>query len=411
MKAPRARFPGEAGRSASVPRVWAALPLALLALQLVLPASARRIIIIRHAEGPDVDNTQYRFSADDDLDPVGYLRSICVVSVFGKNHSFPLQPTFLIAQNPRHSRRSPETILPLAAHLHLPIDSCCHKDQLDELSDRLERLEPWYDPVLVTWWGRVMPNITLLLGIPEETTPRWPNHWSGSDAIWLVDTVSRTLETYRMLCDPVAEMDDYCFRSEYMPAIPRPDWGPWVAPDDPDNGTAPGERQRKGLPVVRVEKLLADGTVMDVTRKHDGLPGAGAAQDTPLLADEEHLFDDDLIADPPVSMLDAGFKPVPDHLLDDERPKKPAVAKFDKDHGGWTSHYVTTKRYLSPADNGTRCGDMVGLPLGYGNADLLAIATVTAVIVSLIHYVLGAGSCGRKRDRGLEIMRDEMRLI
>ena len=150
--------------------VWL-LAIAAVVLSVIPACQSRKIIVVRHAEGPDIDNTQYHFSSDDDLDPVGYLRSLCLVSVFGKNHTFPLRPAHIITQNPKHSRRSPETALPLAAHLHLPISSCCHKDQLVELSDHIGGLEPWQDPVIVFWWGRIMPNMTaeLLPEMPRES--------------------------------------------------------------------------------------------------------------------------------------------------------------------------------------------------------------------------------------------------
>lgn len=331
--------------------------------------------MIRHSEGPDTDNAQFRFSADDDLDPVGYLRSLCVASVFGKNHTFPLRPTFIIAQNPKHSRRSAETLLPLAAQLHLSIDSCCHKDQLESLSERISSLEPWYDPIMLGWWGRVLPNITeLLLPAKTQPNPPWPNHWKGSDAIWLLDTVSQTIETYQMFCEPVKMMDEYCFRSSRtMPSLPRPDWGPWK---DEENATTFGQTAVEA-PVVRVEKLLADGSVVDVTR----LPSTGVveaeistATDDDADLEELDYFTDDPNADPAVAELDYGFRP---KVKGDKF--KTVRARFDVLHGGWQSHTYPTKRYKPGNKEPCNC------PSGYNKKEMviaISLATIFGFLVS-----------------------------
>ncbi|KAI9024549.1 hypothetical protein DFJ74DRAFT_718642 [Hyaloraphidium curvatum] len=186
------------------------------------------------------------FSHPDDLDVVGYLRSLCYLRFLRR---LPWRPEAVVVQTPRHSRRGVESAVPVAYGLRIPILVCCRKFDVRGLVRFLEGREE--ETVLVLWWGRVMPAIARALGVPRGEVPRWPNHWNGSSVLWVIGVPDRgegwqntpsTLEQVHMEgCDPEGERERYCLRSVWLPGLPRPDLVRHV-PDEPPPDGVVGQR-------------------------------------------------------------------------------------------------------------------------------------------------------------------------
>jgi hypothetical protein len=149
-----------------------------------------------------------------------------------------------------------------------------------------------------------------------------------------------------MFCDPVQQMDEYCFRSVLQPALPRPDWGPRNNDSDSDPDKTPKvPKQPAGTPpIVRIEKLLKDGSVLDATRytstDEDAKPEIDRDIESTSL-DAAFSFSNDIESDPPLYLLDAGFRPVSDSA---RKKFKNHRAKFDK-NGGWVGQLYPRKSY------------------------------------------------------------------
>lgn len=205
------------------------------------------ILLLRHVEQPETESNQYQFTAPDDIDIVGYLRSLCYLDFFKslRRNGTIAMPQKIVVQFPKHSRRGIESVVPLAYSLRLPITTCCRKFDVPALVRMLDGMADEKAPILVVWWGRMMPRIAHSLGVPAKDTPKWPNHWNGSSVLWVIErqfssTIAdgdneqaalgkggrwtASLRTIPMEgCDPEAERERYCFRSVWLPGLPRPD--------------------------------------------------------------------------------------------------------------------------------------------------------------------------------------------
>jgi hypothetical protein len=172
-------------------RLIATSLLALLLFALIPEAQLRTILLLRHVEQPETESNQYQFTAPDDIDVVGYLRSLCYRHFFESLEGGQLLPKAIVVQYPKHSRRGIESVVPLAYSLRLPIRICCRKFDIKGLVRFIGALEEDADPVLIVWWGRMMPAIARALGVKRKDVPHWPNHWNGCVVLW----ASRLWET------------------------------------------------------------------------------------------------------------------------------------------------------------------------------------------------------------------------
>jgi hypothetical protein len=186
----------------------------------------RLVYLVRHAEEPEHEVAGFNGYpyGQDDLDPVGFVRSLCFVHEFGAKSD--IQFKTLAAQYPKHSRRGVETLTPLAYHLRLPIQTPAHKDDVKKLIKWIKHEKRF--PMLITWWGRVMPNITQQLGVPLKNVPGWPHSWKGSSQVWIIDLDAKTVIVKHMHCKPQRDLHEaYCLRSIWQPGPTKPHQGKW----------------------------------------------------------------------------------------------------------------------------------------------------------------------------------------
>jgi hypothetical protein len=138
------------------------------------------ILLIRHAEKLDDGRI--------DLSPTGFERARLLLKVFGPG-ARPDVPTpqFLFASRESpHSNRPIQTVTPLAAALHLPIDDSFKNDQYITLASALLSGKYAGKVVLVVWHHGKIPQLATALGAKPPCKP-WPEQ--QYDRIWRIDYV------------------------------------------------------------------------------------------------------------------------------------------------------------------------------------------------------------------------------
>lgn len=143
------------------------------------PQPPATILIIRHAE----KLTDGRI----DLSPTGFERARLLPKLFSPAAARPDLPTpqvlFATHLSP-HSNRPVQTVTPLAAALHLPIDDSFSNDDYPALAAALLSGKYAGKVVLVVWHHGKIPQLASALGATPPYTP-WPD--TQFDRIWRID--------------------------------------------------------------------------------------------------------------------------------------------------------------------------------------------------------------------------------
>jgi len=148
----------------------------------IAPQRPATILIIRHAE----KLTDGRV----DLSPAGFERAKLLPTLFLPSAGRPDLPTpqVLFASHVSvHSNRPVQTLSPLAAALHLPIDDSFHDDDYAGLAATLLSGKYTGKVVLVVWHRGKIPQLAAALGATPPYSP-WPDQ--QFDRIWRIDYVN-----------------------------------------------------------------------------------------------------------------------------------------------------------------------------------------------------------------------------
>src|SRR5258705_11001413 len=143
------------------------------------PQPPATILIIRHAE----KLTDGRI----DLSPTGFERARLLPKLFSPPAARPDLPTpqVLFATHlSQHSNRPVQTVTPLAAALHLPIDDSFNNDDYPALAAALLSGKYAGSVVLVVWHHGKIPQLASALGATPPYAP-WPD--AQYDRIWRID--------------------------------------------------------------------------------------------------------------------------------------------------------------------------------------------------------------------------------
>ena len=143
------------------------------------PQPPATILLIRHAE----KLTDGRI----DLSPTGFERAKLLPKLFLKDTSRPglPRPQVLFATHiSEHSNRPMQTVTPLAAALHLPIDDSFKNEEYPELAAALLSGKYAGKVVLVVWHHGKIPQLATALGATPPYNP-WPD--TQFDRIWRID--------------------------------------------------------------------------------------------------------------------------------------------------------------------------------------------------------------------------------
>jgi hypothetical protein len=141
----------------------------------------QQVLLIRHAEKPG-DDASVHLSAD------GLKRAEALHRLFepaaDRPAPFPVPDVIFAAKDSKHSRRSVETVTPLAKRLKLPVDSTYKDEEFAALAREFLQ-NPRYSgrTILVCWHHGTMPQLAARLGAADA-----PAAWKGSvfDRVWLV---------------------------------------------------------------------------------------------------------------------------------------------------------------------------------------------------------------------------------
>ncbi len=165
----------------------------------------KKILVIRHAEKPEphgAGGVEPSGKPDtESLTPQGWQRAGALVRFFSPrsgNPPAPLErPKYLFAAKAdlkadHHSKRSYQTIAPLAAHLQLAvgIDDSLRKSELKELISKATSVD---GAVLIAWEHKCIPPMARLLVQDRDAVPDWPE--DRFDMVWAFD---RTGATWRL---------------------------------------------------------------------------------------------------------------------------------------------------------------------------------------------------------------------
>ena len=163
---------------------------------------ATKIMLIRHAEKP-LDPPPHGVTSDgvrekESLTVRGWQRAGALVSFFAPSNGrfqneFIAEPRFLYASKPlkrNGSRRSLETITPLAEKLAIRINSNYPKGAEEEM---LEEAFLCQGVVLISWQHNYIPMIAnLILGDATRAPQEWPE--DRFDVVWVFDLDSQSAE-------------------------------------------------------------------------------------------------------------------------------------------------------------------------------------------------------------------------
>jgi hypothetical protein len=143
------------------------------------PQPPATILLIRHAE----KLTDGRM----DLSPTGFERARLLPGVFspaGARPDLPTPQVLFATHVSEHSNRPVQTVTPLAAALHLPIDDSFKNEDYPALASALLSGKYADKVVLVVWHHGKMPQLASALGATPPYTP-WPD--TQYDRIWRID--------------------------------------------------------------------------------------------------------------------------------------------------------------------------------------------------------------------------------
>jgi hypothetical protein len=158
---------GEAGAQQAAPGAAA-----------VAAAAPATILIIRHGE----KLTDGRM----DLSPAGFERANLLPNLFvpGARPDLPVPQVLFATHQSACSNREVETVAPLAAALHLPIDESFSNDDYAQLATILLSGKYAGKVVLVVWHHGKIPQLAAALGATPPYT-QWPGQ--SFDRIWRID--------------------------------------------------------------------------------------------------------------------------------------------------------------------------------------------------------------------------------
>lgn len=136
------------------------------------------ILIIRHAE----KLTDGRI----DLSPVGFERAKLLPKLFlpGARPDLPTPQVLFATHLSAHSNRPVQTVTPLAAAMHLPINDSFEDNDFAGLAKELLSGKYAGKVVLVVWHHGRIPQLATALGATPPYTP-WPDQ--QFDRIWRID--------------------------------------------------------------------------------------------------------------------------------------------------------------------------------------------------------------------------------
>ena len=144
-----------------------------------VPQPPATILIIRHAE----KLTDGRI----DLSPTGFERAKLLPNLFlpaGARPDLPTPQIIFATHLSAHSNRPVQTVTPLAAALHVPIDDSISNDDYPKLAETLLSGKYAGKVVLVVWHHGKIPELTRALGAKPPYNP-WPDQ--QYDRIWRID--------------------------------------------------------------------------------------------------------------------------------------------------------------------------------------------------------------------------------
>jgi hypothetical protein len=156
----------------------------------VMPANAT-IYLIRHAEKPEEPES------GTGLSPAGQARADAYVHYFQNlvHGGQKIRWDYIFASKASNSSDRPVlTVTPLAAALHLTIDSTYKDKDYRELADAIQGNPADYSNknVLICWHHGKELDLAQALGASPETLPEssaWPSTWPGDVFGWLLKIV------------------------------------------------------------------------------------------------------------------------------------------------------------------------------------------------------------------------------
>ncbi|HKP36688.1 MAG TPA: hypothetical protein VJT71_07510 [Pyrinomonadaceae bacterium] len=157
---------------------------------------ATKIMLIRHAEKPEqgADTQGVTLKGErskESLAVRGWQRAGALTSIFAPSdghfqHAALAKPKFLYASKAlkrKGSKRSIQTITPLAEKLNLKINDDFPRSQFENM---LEEVYLCNGVVLICWQREYIPNIADYILNNDETAPRvWPE--DRFDMVWVFD--------------------------------------------------------------------------------------------------------------------------------------------------------------------------------------------------------------------------------
>lgn len=157
------------------------------------------IMLVRHAERPDEDaGSEPGIDADgarcdESLTATGWRRAAALTDLFAAGAGEPgsplVRPRALFASTPstkKGSKRSLQTISPLAQRLDLDVDTRFGRDDVTDLAEEVTRTG---GPVLISWQREYIPDIVDALGGADRPVPDpWPE--DRYDVVWVLTPAS-----------------------------------------------------------------------------------------------------------------------------------------------------------------------------------------------------------------------------
>lgn len=143
-------------------------------------AQPAEVIIIRHAEKPPEGNELTLQGRERAAALVPYFRETAVLLEFNT----PVAIYVPLPKNETSSIRSAQTVAPLAAALHLKLNSSFHKDEISAMAKEILNSER-YDGkmVLICWDHKMIPPIAKALGV-DDAPDKWPG--DSFDRDWVI---------------------------------------------------------------------------------------------------------------------------------------------------------------------------------------------------------------------------------
>ncbi len=178
--------------SAVGPKIIASIAFQFLLFVSVNSASAEpaEVILIRHAEKPEVGN---------ELSLRGRERAAVLAPYFlGTPEMLNFKtPVAIYAQRPKQkssSQRSIQTVRPLADALHLKINDAYTRDEYEGMVEEIRHRQE-YDghTVLICWEHKVIPEIARKFGV-DNAPETWPD--ATYDRTWIIKFIPGKKPTF-----------------------------------------------------------------------------------------------------------------------------------------------------------------------------------------------------------------------